>query len=284
VATLRDHFETDFGLLAIHQQTSVLDRRSGLTHALTTRVHFDFGGNVFFASVFIPAEAPIEAARVLIMDTTWINNTKGGVGVIMGSPGESPLDASALPFSGRVFLYIDRDVPPEEKQALETVLPTGIAPRVRDRIYVAERAAASRPLAFIAHDSRDKEAIAKPLADGLLRLMCPVWFDAYSLKPGDRLRESVEKGLRDCARCVLIITPRFLSNTGWTREEFNAVFTREILEQRDIVLPVWYEVTARQVFEYSPALANRVAVMWELGVDEVCRRLRQVIGPHARPS
>ena len=103
--------------------------------------------------------------------------------------------------------------------------------------------------------------------------MCPVWYDEFSLPVGARLRESIERGFREAAKCVLILTPHFLSNTGWTREEFNGIFTRELVERREVILPVWSEVTREQVFVYSPSLADRVAVNWALGEAEVLRRL-----------
>ena len=99
--------------------------------------------------------------------------------------------------------------------------------------------------------------------------MCPVWFDEFSLRVGAKLRESIERGLKEATKCVLILTPHFLANIGWTNAEFNAVFTRELVKSSNVVLPVWCDVTRDQVYEYSPALADRMAVQWSLGVDEV---------------
>jgi hypothetical protein len=113
----------------------------------------------------------------------------------------------------------------------------------------------SRPMAFISHDSRDKETTARPLAVSLSQTLCPVWYDEFSLNVGDSLREKIEKGLKECKRCILILTPNFLSNTGWTKKEFDSIFTRELLENENLVLPIWSGVTAKDVFEYSPALA-----------------------------
>ena len=56
------------------------------------------------------------------------------------------------------------------------------------------------------------------------------------------------------------------------------MFTRELIEKQDVILPVWSGVTREQVFSYSPTLADRFAVNWADGQDEVVRRLRQAIG------
>ena len=68
-------------------------------------------------------------------------------------------------------------------------------------------------------------------------MRCPVWYDEYSVKVGDSLRASVEKGLKESKKCVLILSPNFLSNTGWTKTEFDSIFTRQILEGSNIVPP-----------------------------------------------
>jgi hypothetical protein len=110
--------------------------------------------------------------------------------------------------------------------------------------------------------------------------MCPVWYDEFSLKVGDNLRNSIEKGLRECRRCVLVLSPNFFSNKGWTKKEFDSVFTREILEEKQLVLPVWCGVAKQEVFDYSPSLLNVKGLNWkELGEDEACRRLFLAIEP-----
>jgi hypothetical protein len=130
-----------------------------------------------------------------------------------------------------------------------------------------------RPAAFICHDSRDKERVARPIAEGLSKLACPVWYDEFSLGVGDHLRESIERGLKEAKKCILVLSHRFLANDGWTKVEFNSIFSRELIQRRNIILPVWAGVTTKGVLAYSPSLANRVAVNWRLGIDEVVRRL-----------
>ena len=72
---------------------------------------------------------------------------------------------------------------------------------------------------------------------------------------------------------MLVLSPNFLTNGGWTKKEFDSIFTREILEAQQLVLPVWHGVRKEQVYEYSPSLLNVKGISWEIGSDEVCRRL-----------
>jgi len=39
--------------------------------------------------------------------------------------------------------------------------------------------------------------------------------------------------------------------------EFNSIFTREILERRNVILPIWHGVSQKDVYDYSPSLAER---------------------------
>ena len=109
--------------------------------------------------------------------------------------------------------------------------------------------------------------------------MCPVWYDEFSLKVGDSLRESIEKGIKECHKCVLVLSPNFLSNTGWTKVEFNSIFTRQIMEDTNLVLPIWNGVSAKDVYEYSPSLADKVGIQWSLGKQEVARQIYRVLQP-----
>jgi hypothetical protein len=107
--------------------------------------------------------------------------------------------------------------------------------------------------------------------------MCPVWFDEYSLKVGDSLRAAIEKGLKETKKCILVLSPNFFSNTGWARAEFDSIYTREIVERGNVMLPVWHNVGVKEVYEYSPRLADKVGLSSELGVAELARRLSNAV-------
>jgi hypothetical protein len=42
----------------------------------------------------------------------------------------------------------------------------------------------------------------------------------------------------------VVLSPNFLSNEGWGKAEFDSVFTREILNKENVILPVWLGVNA----------------------------------------
>ncbi|WP_334873731.1 toll/interleukin-1 receptor domain-containing protein [Nostoc sp.] len=187
-------------------------------------------------------------------------------------------DARDLTFTGRVYLYSEQPVSAQLKEQINSKSELqGHSLIFRSVEYVEQRNKFEKPQAFISHDSRDKLEIAQPLAIRLQKLMCPVWYDEYSLKVGDSLRDSIEKGLKECQKCVFIITQNFLSNGGWSKREYDSVFTREIIEKRNVIIPIWYNVTPKDVYSYSPILADRVAVDWSLGIDKVVNKILPAI-------
>jgi hypothetical protein len=93
------------------------------------------------------------------------------------------------------------------------------------------------------------------------------------LRVGASLRESIETGLKETRNCIVVLSPNFLSNEGWGKAEFDSVFTREIIEKQNVMLPVWHNVTVEQVYEYSPRLADKVGLNTNIGVKELARKL-----------
>ena len=68
-----------------------------------------------------------------------------------------------------------------------------------------------------------------------------------------------------------------MSNTGWTKTEFNTIFTREIIETRNLVLPIWAGVNKKEIYEYCPILVDRVGVNWDKGLEFVVSKIQQAI-------
>ncbi|MCX5999945.1 MAG: toll/interleukin-1 receptor domain-containing protein [Chloroflexi bacterium] len=189
-----------------------------------------------------------------------------------------PMDMSTLVFTNRMFVYVENWLDHESRVAVISMArEAGFHAVVRDKEYARRRTEIAKPFAFISHDSRDKDELVRGLALELQKIMCPVWYDEFSLSVGDSLRESIETGLKKAKYCILVLSASFFSNKGWGKAEFDSVFTREILEERNVILPVWHNVTVREVYEYSPRLADKVGLPSTLGTQQLARRLRAKI-------
>lgn len=132
---------------------------------------------------------------------------------------------------------------------------------------------------FISHASEDKDAVARPLARHLEAAGLRVWFDETQLKVGDGLRAKIDEGLSKSSFGVVIISPAFLGKR-WTQRELAGFFARST--DREVLLPVWHDVSARQVAEASPMLADLVAVSTSKGLAEVAMKIAEVAAPFLR--
>ena len=184
-----------------------------------------------------------------------------------------------LVFTKRLFIYSEKQLDEQDLTQLNNAAKLlNLDLQFRSIHFRDVRNKLEKPLGFISHDNRDKETVAKPIAINLQKFQCSVWYDEFSLKVGNNLRTTIEKGLKECKKCILILSPSFFSNNGWTKTEFDSIFTRQILEKTDLILPVWYNVTQQEVYEYSPSLLNIKGLDWNtLGCEEVCRQLHRAI-------
>ncbi|HLL76526.1 MAG TPA: toll/interleukin-1 receptor domain-containing protein [Pyrinomonadaceae bacterium] len=238
--TLKDYFETDFKQYPTAGRELVIpgvDREGKPIEAkVSVRAHFEFDSGTKFNSFYVPTcYDPLGLMRVLLQDRFRLSAEDFG-GLIpvaqIGFPGEEARHSKDLRFSGRIYIYSENELSSDELAVLKgEAAQRNLFVQFRGPSYAKERTANEVPLAFISHDSRDKKTIAGPLALELRKRGCPVWYDEFSLKVGDSLRESIERGIKVCRKCIVILTPRFLSNKGWTKVEFNSVFLSRLLSR-----------------------------------------------------
>ena len=110
---------------------------------------------------------------------------------------------------------------------------------------------------FISHTSEDKEAVVRPLATALRDAGLSVWYDEFELRIGDSLRRKIDRGLANSRFGVVVLSRAFFGR-GWPEYELNGLVTRTVSGEQ-VLLPVWHNVTKREVMDYSPSLADRVA-------------------------
>jgi hypothetical protein len=284
MATVREHFDVDLKAMSIHNDWGVTDGAGSPKPPLTAKVFHDYFANAKYWSFFIPADVDYRGYVNAIFakpETALCQLDANGDGVeVQMGLGDYSERASSLTlcFTKRVYLFIDQDLSADQRAQITLgALSLGYYAIVHDREYAAKRASFMKPMAFISHDSKDKDDLVRALAKELMGQMVPVWYDEFSLKVGDSLRASIERGLKEAHRCIVILSPAFLANGGWGKAEFDSIFTREILEQKNVILPVWHNVTKQEVYEYSPRLADKVALHSSMGVKELAGTLAGVI-------
>ena len=279
--TPRDYYDTDFKQNFLPQPNLLQCFGRESQKVVDARLYLDYDLNAKFVTCFIPDnKVLLEACAYFLRDVKkFLKPREGLLSLVPDEQGgvEAVNDADMI-FTNRVYLYHDGKLTQQEAQELMAFgKEQGIAARIRGWDYVEELSKREKPAAFICHDSRDKDDIARPLAKALTTWMGRVWFDEYSLKVGDSLRESIEKGLKECERCIVILSKNFIANEGWTKTEFNSIIARENVERKRLIFPVWHDVTAREVFTYSPILADRFAILWTLDKNKQHEVIKQLV-------
>jgi len=135
---------------------------------------------------------------------------------------------------------------------------------------------------FICHASEDKDAFVRPLAEHLRREGLRVWYDEFSLTVGDRLRQKIDEGIATSDYGVVVLSAHFF-NKGWTNWELDGFLTRHLSDNRKILLPIWHEIGFDEVSQYSPSLANVVALRSHAGVSVIADQLLDAIGKKKIP-
>lgn len=135
---------------------------------------------------------------------------------------------------------------------------------------------------FICHASEDKDDFVRPLAEALKNSHLEVWYDEFSLVVGDSLRESIDKGLAKSRYGIVVLSPNFFKKK-WPVRELNGLVAREMSGDNSVILPVWHNISAKQIVEHSPPLADRMAVETKEGLESVCNELLKKLRPEESP-
>ena len=207
MASLREYFVKDGAQNLTMRQTWPLANAEGVKLGeLTARLHLDFEANAKYISFFIPDMPDVACPEALALNemASILKCLETQVEVQAGMGAEFK-DARELVFTGQIHLYSERPVAEELKARLITeAAAVEHSLTFRSVEYMNERNKWEKPRAFISHDSRDKTSIAEPIARQLQSFMCSVWYDQFSLRVGDSLRESIEQGLKECSKCILV--------------------------------------------------------------------------------
>jgi hypothetical protein len=130
--------------------------------------------------------------------------------------------------------------------------------------------------AFIAHAHEDKPNLVRPLANELEKMGFRIWYDEFELRVGDSLRQSIDRGLVNSRFGVVILSKAFFFK-NWTQYELNGLTARE-MEGHKVILPVWYKITKEDILQYSPTLADKIAVVTKgRGIKKVAAELAKAL-------
>ena len=113
---------------------------------------------------------------------------------------------------------------------------------------------------FVSHASEDKPGFVRPLANILRELGISVWYDEFTLKVGDSISTSINKGLSQSRFGLVVISQAFI-NKPWPKAELEGLSAVAITKgSATFILPIWHGVSHSDVLAFSPILADKVAI------------------------
>lgn len=133
---------------------------------------------------------------------------------------------------------------------------------------------------FVSHAWEDKEDFVDEFVSELRKQGLRVWYDTDKLKWGDSMREKIDKGLSKSRYGVVVLSPNYIAeHKYWTKAELNGLFQVETINGKTI-LPIWHNLTKKQVTEYSPIIADRKAMTTALMTPaEMASELKDLFTP-----
>lgn len=207
-------------------------------------------------------------ANVRLMSSSDFSNYKNGRQhrYIGGRATHSPVRLQ-IPNTGRWYVAVDMQGLRGTTRASVRVVP-GALPEIREAPLTSVPTLVREPSptmapgdeaydVFISHASEDKDTIVRSLAAELVGHGLKVWYDEFTLRIGDSLRQKIDKGLARSRVGLVVLSPSFIAK-GWTNYELDGIVTRT-LSGEQILLPIWHNITKQEVIDFSPSLADKVA-------------------------
>ena len=231
------------------------------------------------------------AANVRLMDSSNYQSYKNGRshryagGLITKSP-----VILGVPSSGHWYVTVDmqglRGTVRSAVQVLPSALPQYREPALstvpslvhneNESPFNMEDAFSKSYDVFISHASEDKDEIVRPLAYALQAQGLSVWYDEFEMKIGDSLRRKIDKGLANSRFGIVVLSKDFIKK-GWTNYELDGIITKSVTGEQ-VVLPIWHNITKKEVIDFSPSLADKLARNTAAyTVEEIATEIAEVI-------
>lgn len=131
---------------------------------------------------------------------------------------------------------------------------------------------------FVCHASEDKNRFVRPLAEQLKKNHIEVWYDEFTLKAGDGLRKSIDIGLSKSRYGIVVLSKNFFKKE-WPQWELDGLVQRQLNEKTNLIIPIWHNISKKEVIAFSPSLADKVAIESIKGLDYVVSQLLKIVKP-----
>ena len=131
---------------------------------------------------------------------------------------------------------------------------------------------------FLSYANEDED-LARELVGALRAKGFNIWYAPINLEIGEKLLDSLEKGMNESHSGILLITEDYLRK-GWTNYEMD-VLIRQNIENDKKIFPIWHNVTKKDVEHRHSGLAGIIAINTNLGFPNLVLKLSNVLSNQA---
>ena len=130
---------------------------------------------------------------------------------------------------------------------------------------------------FVSHAWEDKESFVDEFVEELQKQGLKVWYDTERLKLGDKMRQKIDNGLKKSRFGIVILSPNYIDeNKYWTKAELDGLFQKETYNDK-VIIPIWHNLTKKQVLDFSPIIADRKAATTALQTAaEIAKEIKEL--------
>lgn len=134
---------------------------------------------------------------------------------------------------------------------------------------------------FISHATEDKDDIVRPIAVALQSRGLNVWYDEFELRVGDSLRRKIDSGIAGSRFGLVVLSHAFFAKS-WPEYELDGLVTMSV-SGKQVLLPLWHNISKDEVVRQSPSLADKVAIRTaDYSVEEIADEIAAVVQGHGR--
>ncbi|MDT2673339.1 TIR domain-containing protein [Enterococcus malodoratus] len=129
---------------------------------------------------------------------------------------------------------------------------------------------------FISYASEDSDYIDK-LEASLKKEGFSIWRDKSNIGWGQSIRQSIDNGLLKSKFGLIVISSKYIEKY-WTGYELDGILNKESSTGRQMVLPLWHNVTKDEIDKKSPSLSNRLALDTRINsLDEIVDNFKSLL-------
>lgn len=129
---------------------------------------------------------------------------------------------------------------------------------------------------FISYASEDSDYVDK-LEESFINADFSVWRDKSNIGWGQTLRQSIDTGLVKSKFGLVVLSSKYIQKY-WTGYELDGILNKESSTGRQMILPLWHNVTKDEIDKKSPSLSNRLALDTRINsLDEIVENFKSLL-------